>query len=97
MEEILKEFEKRANYFIKAEKLFEELGLDVEIDKNKFGGNKKHALISLKPIRIQQNKRLVAKLRKMKNIKEEYDAEGGNINVYFILMMPWEKNMMSTN
>lgn len=93
MEEILKEFARRAIYHNKAAELLKDLGMDgAEIDINKFSGNKEYAMVSLKPINITQHKRLVSKLRKLKNIKEEPHTEDDSRKtiVYFLLLIPWE-------
>lgn len=93
MEEILKEFARRAIYHNKAAELLKELGMDgAEVDTNKFSGNKEYAMVSLKPINITQHKRLVSKLRKLKFIKEEphTDEDSRKTMVYFLLLIPWE-------
>lgn len=94
MEEILKEFERRVIYHNKAAEILKNLGMDgAEVDTNKFSGNKECAMVSLKPINITHNKRLVSKLRKLKFIKEEphTNDDSRKIIVYFLLLIPWEE------
>lgn len=95
MEEILKEFARRAIYHNKAVEILKDLGMEgAEVDINKFSGNKEYAMVSLKPININHNKRLVSKLRKLKFIKEEphTDDDSRKTIVYFLLLIPWEES-----
>ena len=95
MEEILKEFARRAIYHNKAAEILKDLGMEgAEVDINKFSGNKGYAMVSLKPININHNKRLVSKLRKLKFIKEEphTDEDSRKTIVYFLLLIPWEES-----
>ena len=67
------------DYWIKkAEKLLEDKGIDVKVDHDKIGVNKKSVLVSIVGLNSKKDRKTISALRKIKNWKKEPHTYGTN-------------------